>query len=324
MKGPALIVSLLMSGAALGTRAEPPEPPPMPKRAIAPADEAKHGETIELEDGADCPFTLFLPKGWAGAIEADPRVAVHFHCVPWFVIQEHVRRAARNPLLAFQLGEGSAVYQRAFEDTNRLGRVLRHVTGEMRRRGASEGFQIVADISSFSAGYGAVRELVKSPSSFERIDRIVLLDSMYAGYETEGGETAARRAAAGHIDPWMPFARAAIEGEKTFVLTYSAVETARYASTAECAAALAQRLGLMIKPVMPGSGPAGDDRDFPLRSRCDSGRFHLWGYGGKDAQAHLTHLRHMADVWAALERSRTGIPLPARKRLTSPTLNSPK
>jgi hypothetical protein len=38
-----------------------------------------------------------------------------------------------------------------------------------------------------------------------------------------------------------------------------------------------------------------------LLYRADIGHLHLWGYGGEDAQAHMTHVRHLADVWKALD-----------------------
>jgi hypothetical protein len=95
-----------------------------------------------------------------------------------------------------------------------------------------------------------------------------------------------------------------VRGEKTFVLTHSAVPTMKFASTGDCAAALLALLGVPREPVSPGALPATKDPDFPLRSRADTGQFHIWGYDGIDAQAHLTHARHMADVWMALDEAR--------------------
>jgi hypothetical protein len=157
------------------------------------------------------------------------------------------------------------------------------------------------DVSSFSAGYGAVRELVKSPEYCKIIRRIVLLDSMYAGLEPEEKGSTNRRPLAAQIDVWVPFARAALRGEKTFVLTHSQVPTTTYASSSECAEALLQRVGGEARAVAANSIPAANDPNFPILARTDRGGFHVWSYGGVDAQAHLTHARHMADVWRALE-----------------------
>jgi hypothetical protein len=158
------------------------------------------------------------------------------------------------------------------------------------------------DVSSFSAGYGALRELVKSPDYFKVIRRIVLLDSMYAAYDDAPAKQGRRKPVAEQIEVWAPFARAAVGGQKTFVMTHSAVPTGNYASSSECATALLELLKVSRELVRPETSPATSDPEFPLQSRGDAGNFHVWGYGGEDAQAHMTHARHMADVWGALDR----------------------
>ncbi len=92
-----------------------------------------------------------------------------------------------------------------------------------------------------------------------------------------------------------PFARDAVAGRTTFVLTYSQIPTPSYASTAECATGLMAALGLQARMVGPDAGR------WPLISRCDAGQFHLWGYNGTDADAHLVHPRTAAEVWRTLD-----------------------
>lgn len=275
-----LLLSLLpLAGDAI-------EPPPMPQRAIAPGDEFSKGARHTLNEG-DIQFTLFIPHAWKPPAQI---LTVHFHTAEWFVIQEHVRRGAKHPLATFYLGEGSTVYRRPFEDPSRFGRVL--VVIEKQLGTPVNGIEI----SSFSAGYGAVREIIKQPENFARIRTIILADSMYGGLETNS----ARKPLRAHIDVWVPFARAAMEGKKTFVCTHSAVPTSTYASSSECAQALLAALDLRGTPVQPGSTPAAADKDFPLFRRADAGNLHIWSYGGTNAQAHVTHPRHIADIWKAL------------------------
>lgn len=285
-----------------------PAPPPLPKRAIAPSPTPPAGVTIELDDQGS-KLALFVPQVWKPQGATGAVLSVHFHTTPWFVVQEHLRRTNPGPLLVVTLGEGSATYAKPYRDTNRFARQLELVATPLKQRGADKNFRITSvDLSSFSAGYGAVRELLKSPAYFQIIRRIVLLDSLYAGWEGDAATPATRKPQADQIEVWMPFVRAAVRGEKTFVLTHSAVPTLKYASTADCADAILARLGVARQPVPTGALPASNDPDFPLRSRADSGRFHVWGYDGTDAQAHLTHARHMADVWNVLDNSNPRAP----------------
>lgn len=281
-----MLFALAVTRALLSVSAFAIEPPPMPQRAIAPDNGLPPGKRMPMNAG-NLKFTLFIPAAWQASESA---LTVHFHTAEWFVIQEHVRRGARHPLAAFYLGEGSMVYRRPFENPKGFGEVLRAIEKEL-------GAPIKAlELSSFSAGYGAVREIIKQPEYAERIGTIVLADSMYAALETNS----VRRPLREHIEVWLPFASAAIEGRKTFVFTYSAVPTTSYASSSECAHALLAALDLPVKEVAPGSTPAAADKDFPLLRRADAGNLHVWGYGGTNAQAHMTHPRHVADIWKAL------------------------
>jgi hypothetical protein len=185
------------------------------------------------------------------------------------------------------------------------------------------------EISSFSAGYAAVRELLKVPAYFEIINRITLLDSLYARFSS-GGERGRKATdpAFEHIEPWLPFAQAAIKGQKTFLITYSQVPTPSYASSEQTTEALLRAVGVPVLPVEPNSGPAASEPDCPLLRRSDFGRFHVWGYGGKDQRAHLVHartsvisgrpstartnrptLRHVADINTSLQRGGTCPPI---------------
>lgn len=276
----------------------------MPRRAITPGTQAPSGEKVAMEDmGAN--YTLWLPAQWNVVPTNSWRINVHFHGTEWFIIQEHERAGYRRPLVVFQSGEGSSAYRRLLEDTNRFARVLKQVEAELHRRGAPAGARIDAvDVSSFSAGYGAVRELVKCPEYRSVVRRIVLADSMYAGLAPVTNSDAGRQPDPRHIAPWLAFAREAMQGRTTFVFTHSAVPTGAFASSAECAGALLAALGVPTpRPVPPASSAAARVPDYPLETQCDVGRFHVWGYGGQDAQAHLTHIRHLADIWRALDEA---------------------
>jgi hypothetical protein len=64
---------------------------------------------------------------------------------------------------------------------------------------------------------------------------------------------------------------------------------------------VASAAGAEFKSVMKDSCPAAREPEYPLIQRADFGRFHVWNYAGTNAQAHLTHVRHLADLWRALD-----------------------
>ena len=278
-----------------------PEPPPMPRREIKPSASPPSGAIIQLTNH-DAWATLFLPEGWRVPPDGGAKLVVHFHTIAWFTIQEHVRRGSRLPLLNFALGEGSATYSKPFQEPARFQDWLRTVESEMISRGAPTNTRVIGvDVSSFSAGYGAVREILKLETNRTVIRRIVLCDSLYGGLTETNAPYPHRKVLAEHVEPWRTFVQAAARGEKTFLLTTSDIETTRYASTRECGAAVASAAGAEFKSVMKDSCAAAREPEYPLIQRADLGRFHVWNYAGTNAQAHLTHVRHLADLWRALD-----------------------
>jgi len=282
MEGMPLAVCLLVSLAI--------EPPIMSPRSIAKPNSIP-GETREITD-REVKFVLYTPPGYVPRPAAT--LTIHFHGVAWFAIEEHRRRSLRGPLIAFHNGEGSSVYRRPFEDRARLSRWIELAEAALGTRVSR------IDLSSFSAGYGAIREIVKSPNYRKRVHRIVLADSMYAGFAPLYPGSRTRRPAPADVEPWREFAKLAARGEKEFVLTHSQVPTETYANSVACARWLSQMVG--ARPSLVSR--QDDDPRFPLLTRVDVGGFHVWGYGGSDAPAHVVHARHIADVWKALDGAR--------------------
>jgi hypothetical protein len=298
----AVISTLLLSG-GLAQAAVAVEPPALTWKEIT-ANTNIPGTVQHLEDKI-VKYTLFVPNTWSAPANGDVTLAIHFHGAHWFAIQEHLARGLRGPLVNFDLGLGSEVYRRAFEDGQHFAKFLKGIEKELSKRAGRDVRISNVEISSFSAGYAAVRELLKVPEYFELISRITLLDSLYARFDS-GGERGRKVTgpAFDHIEPWVPFAQAAIKGQKTFLITYSQVPTPSYASSEQTAEALMRAVGVPSQPVAANSNPAASDPDYPLLRRADFGRFHVWGYGGKDQRAHLVHGRRLGDFWLALDRAR--------------------
>ncbi len=277
-------------------------PPLMSPRAIVKPAAPPPGQQVNIVDN-DCEATLFIPQSWTCATDGQVPLTIHFHSAIWFAIEEHLRHGMKAPLLAFYLGEGSSKYSKPFTDPQRLERMLRLTEQQLARSAGTNLLNIASiDISSFSAGYGAVREILKSPEYRKLIRRVVLCDSLYGSFEGNGGGKTNRVPAREHIEPWLPFAKAAAAGEKTFALTHSQVPTANYASSAQCAQALIAAVGAAIQEIPAGSDPAAQG-EFPLLYRSDVANFHVWGYGGTNAMAHMIHARHLAEIWQTLDQA---------------------
>ncbi len=245
---------------------------------------------------------LFVPSGFVVPQNGVVSLTVHFHTAPWFAAEEHSRRGATNPLLVYSGGTGSSAYQRPFEDPELFSRLLDQTASRLVvETGRADVCIGDVEISSFSAGYGAVREILKEPRYVNRIQTVLLADSLYAGYADSNG--AARQPVYRHIASFVEFARLAVDGKKRFLITYSSVVPGTYASTEECARAIVEALGGEITPFpSENSSSISADLSYPIVARYDCGGFHVWGYAGDDAKAHLAHVRSIADFWTALER----------------------
>jgi hypothetical protein len=280
-----------------GATAALAEPPPMTPRTIAPPAEL-HGESVALDIGTPGTVTLFIPAGYKVPRDGRLDLTLHFHGATWFVIDEHTRRGLGEPMVALELGQGSTVYRVPFEDPTRLDRLTAAVVAALVQRGAPAETQVGAiDVTSFSAGYGAVRELVRRPETRARLRRVVLLDSFYGGLEPGALAEGRRVVEPEYVEPWLDFARDAMAGRTTLILTTSEIAPPSYAGTHEVAAALAAALDLKLVPAPAGEGP------YPLRSRADSGSFHWWAYAGDDALVHMTLARQLAAVWNAVDQN---------------------
>jgi len=226
-------------------------PPAVPPRPIAPG-EPLPGEIVSIDLETSGTISLHIPKGYKAPKDGLVEITMHFHGASWFIFQEHARRGNGDPVVALELGEGSSAYRIPFEDRDRFRRLLAAVAEVLVARGAPNETTIArVNITSFSAGYGAVRELVKSPEYVSLIQRIVLADSSYGSLDEAALAEGRRVVAREHVEVWAPFARLAMQGEKTFLLTTSDIETPAYASTVEVARALVAELGLPIREWLP-------------------------------------------------------------------------
>ncbi len=114
-------------------------------------------------------------------------------------------------------------------------------------------------LTSFSAGYGATRAILRQPEHYARVSSVMLADSLHADYAT--ADAAAPRTqdlavAAADVDVFLRLAEDAAAGRKRFVVLHSEVYPGTYASTTDTADTLLSHLGLRRVPRLR-EGPMG-------------------------------------------------------------------
>jgi len=235
---------------------------------------------------------LFVPR--------DPRkrdaidVVVHFHGAAWLPQQAVARRGKTTAAAVVNLGVGSGAYHRAFADPAVFDSLLDGVTHELSAvigRAAQVG---TVTLVGFSAGHGAIRAVIREPRHFARVSAILLLDGMHTSYVPEGTLLATGGALdTTNLAAFADFARAAVRGEKRFVITHSEIFPGTFASTTETADWLLRALGLRRMPVLRW-GPRGMQQLSEIRK----GRFELLGFAGNSAPDHIDHLHAMPELLA--------------------------
>lgn len=237
------------------------------------------GTRLQLSVG-----TLFVPQGTK--VRSKMPLVVHFHGAPWLVEQSVAKANRRAAVLSIQLGSGSGVYSKAFAAPERFREVLQEAAQALSKR-EQVSFKPVV-ISSFSAGYGAVREILKNRGNWDLIDTVILEDSLHASYIGEGDT---RVVDAEALQPFVEFAREAVNGHKGMLVAHSEIFPGTFASTTETSDSLVRSLGLHRKPVLRW-GPLGMQQVSEVRQ----GRFCVKGFAGNAAPDHIDHL-HAMSYW---------------------------
>jgi hypothetical protein len=231
--------------------------------------------------------TLFLPEE-VKAAETVP-LFVHFHGGTW--LPEVAAARHGSAVLSVQLGTGSGVYARAFADPQTLGRLLREAEARCGVRFGPVG------LSAWSAGYGAVREILRVPECYDRVRFVLLIDGLHAGYEGGKPGPLESKLVARDLDVFVKLARDATAGTKQFVVVHSEIFPGTYASTTETADYLLTQVGLSQEPTV-GWGPMRTQR----LSEARQGKFRVVGYAGNSAPDHVDLLHALPDFLGWIER----------------------
>jgi hypothetical protein len=255
------------------------------------------GATRSFVGPAGKPVEVWAPDDARTRDEVD--LVVHFLGAAWLPEQAVAQLDGHTVAAVVNLGAGSGVYHRAFADPAVFDSVLAGVTREVSAATGRSTHLGRVTLVGFSAGHGAVRAIIREPRHFVRVSAVLLLDGMHTSYVPDGTVLAT----GGTLDTanlvaFADFARAAVRGEKRFVVTHSEIFPGTFASTTETADWLLRTLGLRRTPVLRW-GPRGMQQ----LSEAGAGRFELLGFAGNTGPDHIDHLHAMPELLArALER----------------------
>ncbi|MBS1800934.1 MAG: hypothetical protein JSS95_14050 [Acidobacteria bacterium] len=291
-----LFAFLLLIGPTLSAQDNPPQSPP--KAAAqnpSPMAESSRahtrltkievpGKRTDLSSG-----TLLIPN------TAHPRptmpLYIHFHGAPWVAEQSIHAVNPHAAIITFNIGAGSGVYSRAFHDPARFEQLLQEAAKAIDPTHPPE-FKPIT-LSSFSAGYGAIREILRNHENWKSVDRVVLVDSLHTGYIPDGAPGPLDPAP---LQPFLDFAREAVAGHKTLVYTHSEIFPGTFASTTETADYLITTLALHQHPILKW-GPGGMQQLSDIHVKG----LHILGFAGNTAPDHVDQF-HALEHWLRMAK----------------------
>jgi hypothetical protein len=233
------------------------------------------GKRFDLPTGK-----LFVPDYFKPE-SSEIALVVHFHGAAWLA-EENLYKARKNAVLvSVHLGAFSSPYRLRFQNQEAFQNILDSALLVLNKEGIVSNPKIkFLCITSFSAGYGGVRELLKVQNYYDRIDAILLADGLHCSYT----DSVARTLDSVQMSGFLRYAKDAAEGKKVFVVTHSQIFPGNYASTTETADYLINGIGAMRTPA---SGL--NERGMFRTSVCEVKGFRLYGFEGETGPDHLDH-----------------------------------
>lgn len=243
------------------------------------------GEAIKIVNGS------MVVVRQPNAAKSSSQIMIHFHGALETTRRALARSEFRGTLVVANFPGLSSAYSKPFADHPKLlEEIIGHATKTTDDKVTMPSPRLI--LSSFSAGYGAIREILKSPEHFERIDAIVTADSIYAGLDAKAPARVVLRE---DMSEFLRFTELATKGEKQFVLSHSA-QTTPYASTTETADYLLETLQIARVADSTIQRPL-----FTQTSKAQQGKFTMLGFSGETGQHHMQHLHQIDLLWSSLD-----------------------
>ena len=231
---------------------------------------------------------LFVPARLEGQTHVP--LFVHFHGGEWLP-ELAASREGHFAVISVQSGAGSDTYAKQFEHGTLFGQILREA-------GEKTGMQFdPVALTAWSAGHGAIREILQVPEYYARIESVLLIDGLHTGYA--GGKPGPLESILepDHLEVFLKFARDAVAGRKNMIITHSEIFPGTFASTTETADWLIAQLGLKRHAILRW-GPM----DTQQLSEVRKGKLMVAGYAGNSAPDHVDQLHSLPEYLKWLRR----------------------
>jgi hypothetical protein len=282
-----------------------------PTRRVAPqnADSEAKVEVPKVE------FGKWQGAGYGGylmpkSLNVDAEGGVDFvvHLNGAMMADKDWRESGLNAIIAsVAIAEvvGTAGYSRMFAGTDRLDWIVRETFADLKKHGEKRSLHVKRMmLVSWSAGMGGVTQLLGNSKVADKIDAVVLLDSLHAGYANpktgQGYVPIPNQAVMGLGEEWVErkaiqkfvrFAEKAKEGKKVFVMASSAILPPNYASCAETATAVLKEAGAETSEASDEN-----ERGMKLKWKSDAGQLHARAFKGGGPHDHFDQLHLVGEM----------------------------
>jgi hypothetical protein len=223
-------------------------------------------------------------------------LVLHFHGAHDLVQKAVHRRFPRSIAASVNLNGLSGAYDAYVGRSSHM--MFTTLLAEIQQATDTHRFDSIT-LSSFSAGYGAIRALLQEPSNVEIIDQLVLADTVYASFgEQQNSINSRPYPRVDQNKPFIDFAKLAVRGKKGMVLTHCELEPEGYSSTEEVGQQVRDAVGVSLQSV-----DETWSNNIRIKGHVRKGRFVSVATRGKQGSDHLAHLRALGTWYRMLPRS---------------------
>lgn len=241
---------------------------------------------------------LVFPSTFQPTTDGSYDLIVHFHGNT-AVVRESVEVAKLNAVVAIiNLGIGSAPYEEYYNVSGAYEELLSAVDNGVKSRGVKNATLGRVALSAWSAGYGSLSSVLSNRRGRERLDAVLMMDGIHAGWESDGSLKRLQ------MRPFAKVAERAARGDIYFGLTHSQIDPIAYGSSTASADYLiahvgAERIKLdrnLDAPVyldlesMKGAVSKRREKKMEPTSEARVGTLHVIGYRGETKEHHMAHL----------------------------------